>query len=132
MATVWATACHHSAADFVVPEWLLNWAPNCLYLTITTSWVPSKRKCNCSKHRCTAEKQAKKLEDLTLDYSAHDAAEENDVLSQLFDLSLLKFQQRDDVAATFRNYSRKVKWAMRLCTWLPTGTPHACIPANQL
>ncbi|KAL3140672.1 Dynein assembly factor 3, axonemal, variant 2 [Trebouxia sp. C0010 RCD-2024] len=71
---------------------------------------------NASIQATTAEyleKQAKKLEDLTLDYSAHDAAEENDVLSQLFDLSLLKFQQRDDVAATFRNYSRKVVYDMQ-------------------
>ena len=49
------------------------------------------------------------MEDLTLDYSAQGAATETDVLSHLFDLSLLKFQQRDDVAAAFRKYSRKVR-----------------------
>lgn len=49
------------------------------------------------------------MEHVTLDYSAQDTAEDRGLLSQLFDLSLLKFQQRDDVAATFRNYSRKVR-----------------------
>ena len=49
-----------------------------------------------------------------LDYSAHDAAKAQSLLSQLFDFSLLKFQQRDDVAATFRKYSRKVGWSL-LC-----------------
>lgn len=117
MATVWTPACHHAAADFVVPERCLDWAPICLYLIITASCLPRIRsKCTCSKHQCTAEKQGKKLEDLTLDYSAHDAAEEKHVLSQLFDLSLLKFQQRDNVAATFRKYSRKVRW------------PRGCVP----
>ena len=47
-----------------------------------------------------------------LDYSAHDVAEGKSLLSQLFDMSLLKYQQRDDVAATFRKYSRKVGWVI--------------------
>ena len=47
-----------------------------------------------------------------LDYVSPVAAEDKDLLSQLFDLSLLKFQQRDDVAATFRKYSRKVGWPL--------------------
>lgn len=49
------------------------------------------------------------MEHVMLDYSAHDATEDKSLLLQLFDLSLLKFQQRDNVAATFRNYSRKVR-----------------------
>lgn len=31
------------------------------------------------------------------------------MLAQLFDLSMLKFQQRDDIAETFRKYNRKVR-----------------------
>ena len=47
-----------------------------------------------------------------LDYTSPVAAEDKDLLSQLFDLSLLKFQQRDEVAATLRKYSRKVGWLL--------------------
>ena len=55
-----------------------------------------------------AEKQGKKLENVTLDCSSHADSGEPQLLSQLFDLSLLRFQQRDDVAETFRKYGRKV------------------------
>ena len=37
------------------------------------------------------------------------------MLAQLFDLSLLKFQQRDDIAETFRRYDRKVRLQIDQC-----------------
>lgn len=58
----------------------------------------------------TAERQGRKLENITLNSSVHDAVEDKTLLSHLFDFSLLKFQQRDDLAGTFRKYSRKVRW----------------------
>lgn len=54
------------------------------------------------------------LESVTLDSCAGTEAAPANVITELFDLSLMRFQQRDDVAETFRNYSHKV----RLC--------HAC------
>ncbi len=49
------------------------------------------------------------LETVTLDTSAvkHNAAD-GTVQAELFDLSLLRFQQRDDVAEVFRKYNHKV------------------------
>ncbi len=54
------------------------------------------------------------LETVTLNSCAGTAAAPASVVTELFDLSLMRFQQRDDVAETFQKYNRKV----RLC--------HAC------
>jgi hypothetical protein len=58
-----------------------------------------------------AEKQGRMLETVTLNSCAGTVAAPASVITELFDLSLMRFQQRDDVAETFRKYSRKV----RLC-----------------
>ena len=55
-----------------------------------------------------AEKQARMLETVTLDSSAGDSASNGNMLAELFDLSLMRFQQRDDIAEAFRRCSRKV------------------------
>lgn len=55
-----------------------------------------------------AEKQARMLETVTLDSSAGDPASNGNMLAELFDLSLMRFQQRDDIAEAFRKCSRKV------------------------
>ena len=59
-----------------------------------------------------ADRQGQMLETVTLDYSAQDPASTSSLLFELFDLSHLRFQQRDDVAEIFRKYSRKVRPAM--------------------
>ena len=63
--------------------------------------------CSSVHQHLTAEKQGRLLETITLDCSAGNAGT-NGCLSDLFDLSMLRFQQRDSVAETFRKYSRKV------------------------
>lgn len=55
-----------------------------------------------------AEKQARILETVTLESSAGDPASNGNMLAELFDLSLIRFQQRDDIAEAFRKCSRKV------------------------
>ncbi len=62
-----------------------------------------------------AGKQGHMLESVTLNSCAGTEAAPASVITELFDLSLMRFQQRDDVAETFRKYSHKV----RLC--------HACM-----
>ena len=54
------------------------------------------------------------LETVTLNSCAGTVAAPASVITELFNLSLMRFQQRDDIAETFRKYSHKV----RLC--------HAC------
>ncbi len=49
------------------------------------------------------------LETVTLDSCAGTEAAPASVITELFDLSLMRFQQRDDVAETFRKYSHKVQ-----------------------
>lgn len=71
---------------------------------------------NASIQTTTAEyleKQGKKLENVALDYSDSAHAKDTQMLAQLFDLSMLKFQQRDDIAETFRKYNRKVLYDMQ-------------------
>ena len=58
-----------------------------------------------------AEKQGRMLETVTLNSCAGTVAAPASVITELFDLSLMRFQQRDDIAETFRKYSQKV----RLC-----------------
>lgn len=61
-----------------------------------------------AKQALPAEKMGKKLEAITLQYSAKDVNAADDALAGLFDLSLLRFQLRDDLAEIFRKYSQKV------------------------
>lgn len=49
------------------------------------------------------------LETVTLGSCAGTVAAPASVITNLFDLSLMRFQQRDDVAETFRKYNRKVR-----------------------
>ena len=56
-----------------------------------------------------AEKQGRMLETVTLNSCAGTVAAPASVITELFDLSLMRFQQRDDVAETFRKYSHKVQ-----------------------
>ena len=60
-----------------------------------------------------AEKQSQLLETLTLNSSAGQQAD--NLLTELFDLSALRFQQRDDIAEAFRRYSSKVGGCCLLC-----------------
>ena len=55
------------------------------------------------------ERIGKSLEAMTLQYSSkEDTSATDHALTSLFDLSLLRFQQRDDIAEAFRKYSQKV------------------------
>jgi len=69
-----------------------------------------------------AEKQGRMLETVTLNSCAGTVAAPASVITELFDLSLMRFQQRDDVAETFRKYSHKV----RLCHGAIVDC-HACL-----
>lgn len=48
------------------------------------------------------------MENMTLQYSSKDMSATDYALTDLFDLSLLRFQQRDDIAESFRKYGNKV------------------------
>ncbi|DBA71332.1 TPA: Dynein assembly factor 3, axonemal [Trebouxia sp. C0005] len=59
------------------------------------------------------EKQGRMLETVTLGSCAGTVAAPASVITNLFDLSLMRFQQRDDVAETFRKYNRKAPYDMQ-------------------
>lgn len=61
-----------------------------------------------AKSTLYTERMGKVLENVTLQYSSKDLSQTHQALTQLFDLSLLRFQQRDDIAEHFRRYSHKV------------------------
>ncbi|DBB17927.1 TPA: Dynein assembly factor 3, axonemal [Trebouxia sp. C0006] len=58
-------------------------------------------------------KQGHMLESVTLNSCAGTEAAPASVITELFDLSLMRFQQRDDVAETFRKYSHKAPYDMQ-------------------
>ncbi|DBA87652.1 TPA: Dynein assembly factor 3, axonemal [Trebouxia sp. C0004] len=60
-----------------------------------------------------AEKQGRMLETVTLNSCAGTVAAPASAITELFDLSLLRFQQRDDVAETFRKYNHKAPYDMQ-------------------
>ena len=55
-----------------------------------------------------ADTQGKLLENVVLQCSSGREAETGSLMTELYDLSLLRFQQRDDIAEVFRTYSSKV------------------------
>ncbi|KAL0034805.1 hypothetical protein WJX77_007961 [Trebouxia sp. C0004] len=59
------------------------------------------------------EKQGRMLETVTLNSCAGTVAAPASAITELFDLSLLRFQQRDDVAETFRKYNHKAPYDMQ-------------------